>query len=96
MGEITAKLAISPKFGDFGAFSRLPRFWEARNAGPGGPGKCYLGAARFSYVKSYLRGEGGGGLFCLVPCAPAGEVLSRTRPVHTSGMYGAETHPRKV
>ena len=59
-----------------------------RNAGPGGLGKCYLGAARFSYVEScYLGGGGGGGggLFCLRPCARPGEVLSRTRPVHPPG-----------
>ena len=64
-----------------------------RSAGPGGLGKCYLGAARFSYVKSYLRGEGdGGGDGNILPDAtraPRGSPV-KGAPRTPSGMYGAE------
>ena len=51
-------------FSEFHEFYELLRFWGAQelmNSEPGPGLKCYLGAARFSYVKSYLRGEGGRG-----------------------------------
>ena len=35
MGEITQKLVILPKVCVCDAFSRFPRFWAPRNAGPG-------------------------------------------------------------
>ena len=88
-GEITSKKVILPKFGDFGGIFAISALLGAQKSRSR---KCYLGAARFSYVILAICG-GGGGVVILPDAmrAPRGSPV-KDAPRTPSGMYGAEIH----